>query len=179
MSSKTQARHKGFTLVELILSVILFGILAVATFFLFRTVLIAWSSQEERGGIDINLDRGMEEMARDLRKAREVQSTAEYDEVRYRQGTSNYYIFYLYNAADSYVPPPAFNQSSYQLRRATLSGGINGTFTYGSGDIVINDVVPPPTSDLSLASNLLTLDLTVTRGDETIRSRTQARPRNV
>ena len=161
------------------MGVILFAVLAVTTVLILRTIMVTWVSQERRGGIDINLDRGIEEMARDLRKAREVQSTAGYDEIRYRQGTNSYFIFYLYHASDSYIPPPAFNQSSYQLRRATLSGGINGTFTYGAGDIVVNDVAPPPTSDLSLASNLMTLDLTVTRGDETIRSRTQIRPRNV
>ena len=163
------------------ISVILLSALALVSTFVFRAILLSWSSQEKRAGIDINLDRGIEEVARDLRKARQVQSTTNYNEIRFRHGTSTstYYIFYLYNASDSYVPPPAFNQSSYQLRRATLSGGINGTFTYGAGDIVVNDVAAPPTSDLSLSNNLTTIDLTVTRGDETIRSRTQVRPRNV
>lgn len=170
----------GFTLAELTISVILFAVLALVTTFVFHAILLSWSSQEKRAGIDINLDRGIEEMVRDLRKGRQVQSTTNYHEVRFRQGasTSTYYIFYLYNASDSYVPPPSFNQSSYQLRRAALTGGINGTFTYGSGDVIVNDVVPPPTSALSLSNNLLTIDLTVKREDETIRSRSQIRPRD-
>ena len=175
---------KGFTLIEVMIAVVLFSILSVSSVFLLRAILVNWSGEEARSGLQINLDRGMEEMERDLRKATQVQSTANYDEIRYaqRQGASstyNYYIFYLYHAADSYVPPPSFSQFSYQLRRATLSGGINGTFTYGSGDIVVNNVIPPSTSDLSLSGNLITIDLTVKRFDETLHSRTQVRPRNV
>ena len=177
-------KQRGFTLVELVMVILLFSVLSVSTVSLLRVILLNWSSQEIRSGIDINLDRGIEEMVRNLRQATSVQSTANYDEIRYaqRQGASstyNYYIFYLYNVADSYVPPPQFNQASYQLRRAALSGGINGTFTYGSGDVVLNDVIPPPTSDLSLSGNLITMDLSIKRGDETIRSRTRVRPRNV
>ena len=174
MTAKSPA---GFTLIELIITTVMFAILAVATTYLFRAVLLAWSSQETRAGVDTNLDRGIEDMARDLRKSQQVQSTANYNEIRYRQGTSNNYIFYLYNASDSYIPPPAFNQSSYQLRRAPLTGGLGGTFTYGSGDVVVNDVVAPPGSTMSLSSNLLTIDLSVKRGDDTVRSRTQIRPR--
>ena len=171
---------KGFTLIEMMITLVLFSILMVTTTYLFHAQLLVWSGQEKRAGIGTELDRGIEEMSRDLRKARQVQSTANFHEIRFRQGTSTstYYILYLYNASDSYMPPPAFNQSSYQLRRATLTGGINGTFTYGSGDVIVNDVVPPTTSALSLSSNLLTIDLTVKRGDETIRSRSQIRPRN-
>lgn len=171
---------KGFTLIELMMAVVLFVILTAATAYLFRAVLLLWSGQEKRGGIHTELDRGLEEISRDLRKARQVQSTANYNEIRFNQGTSpvTSSIFYLYNASDSYVPPPAFNQSSYQLRKATLTGDINGTFTYGAGTVMVNDVVPPPTSTLSLSGNLLTVDLSVKRGDETIRTRTQVRPRD-
>jgi hypothetical protein len=137
---------------------------------------LSWSSQETRTGVDISLDRGIEEIVRDLREARQV-SSVNNDELRFTSDLTNYYIYYLYNSGDSY--PPSFNQASYQLRKATLSGGINGTFSYGSGDIKLIDVLPPPTSDLSLSSNLITLDLSITRKDETIRSRTQVRPRNL
>ena len=150
------------------------------TTLILRTILVSGSGQETRAGIGTNLDRGMEEMSRDLRRARQIQSTANYNEIRIRQGTtaSTYSIFYLYNASDSYVPPPAFNQTSYQLRKATLTGGINGTFTYGAGSVIVQDVVAPPTSTLAFAGNLTTIDLTVKRGDETVRSRTQIRPKN-
>lgn len=167
---------KGLTLMELMIVIPMFVILVAVTAYILRAVLLSWSSQETRAGVDISLDRGIEEVVRDLREARQV-SSVNNDEIRFTQDLTNYYIYYLYNSSDSY--PPSFNQSSYQLRKATLSGGINGTFTYGSGDIKIIDVLPPPTSDLSLSSNITTIDLSMKRGNETIRSRTQVRPRNL
>jgi len=167
---------KGLTLIELMMVIVLFVILTAVVVYILRAVLLSWSSQETRSGVDISLDRGIEEMVRDLREARQV-SVVNNDETRFTHDLTNYYIYYLYNAGDSY--PPSFNQSSYQLKKATLTGGISGTFTYGSGDIKIIDVLPPPTSDLSLSSNLITIDLSIKRADETIRSRTQVRPRNL
>jgi prepilin-type N-terminal cleavage/methylation domain-containing protein len=167
---------KGFTLIELIITIVMLVALVGVTAFVFRAVLLNWSSQETRSGIDIILDRGIEEMARDLREAKQV-SSINNDEIRFTQDQSTYYIYYLYNADDSY--PPSFNQNSYQLRKTTLSEGISGNFTYGSGSIIITDVLPPLTSDLSISSNITTIDLSAKRGDETIRSRTQVKPRNL
>lgn len=146
------------------------------TAYIFRAVLLSWASQETRSGIEINLDRGLEEIVRDLREVRQVGSVNN-DEIRFTQDQSNYYIYYLYNANDSY--PPAFNQTLYDLKKATLSGGISGTFTYGSGPIIITNILPPATSDLSISGNIVSIDLSAKRGDETIRSRTQVRPRNL
>ncbi|MDD5449471.1 MAG: hypothetical protein PHO42_02610 [Candidatus Omnitrophica bacterium] len=167
---------KGLTLAELIITILMFVILTGVIVYILRAVLLSWSIQETRSGIDISLDRGIEEVVRDLREARQV-SAVNNDETRFTHDLTNYYIYYLYNAGDSY--PPGFNQSSYQLKKATLTGGLSGTFTYGSGDIKIIDVLPPPTSDLSLSSNLVTLDLSITRKGETIRSKTKVRPRNL
>lgn len=152
------------------------AILTVAIASVFRAILLSWSSQEKRAGIDIDLNWGMEGMSRDLREARQAQSVSN-DEIRFTSDLANFYIFYLYNANDSY--PPTFSQSSYELRKATLSGSITGTFTYGSGPVIMTEVLPPATSDLSIASNLVTMDLSVNRADETIRARTQVRPRNL
>lgn len=171
--------RNGFTLLELAMALALFAVLAVTTTSLVRALLLAWSGEEKRAGIDIDLARGLEAMVRDLRKANQIQSTAGFDEIRFRQSPNNYYIFYLYHPNDAYVPPPQFNQSSYELRKATLTGGLSGSFTYGSGSLIVNGVVPPPSSDLSLSGNRVTMDLSLKRGDETIRSRTQVRPRNV
>jgi len=174
-----QNAKRALTLIELMISVVMFIILSVSAAYIFRAILLNWSSQETRTGIDIDLDSGIENMVRDLREAKSVQSTASYDEIRFTPDSSNYYIYYLYNAEDSYVPPPAFDQTSYELRKATLTGGISGTFTYGGGQIMLTDVLPPTTSDLSLDGNMLTIDISITRGDETIRSRTEVRPRNL
>ena len=165
----------GFTLIELVMVIGLLVILILATAFVFRAVLLSWSSQETRAGIGINLDRGLEEITRDLREAEQAASVS--DEIRFRQGQSNYYIYYFYSANDSY--PLSFSQSAYQLKKEPLSGGINGTFSYGSGQTIVSDVLAPPTSDLSLSGNLITLDISIKRGAERIRSRTQVKPRNL
>lgn len=170
---------KGFTLIELMIVIVMLVILVGVAALIFKTVLLSWSSQETRSGIDLSLDRALEQMSRDLREAEEIQSTAGRDEIRFTQDGATYYIYYLYNSADSYVPPPAFDQATYELRLETLTGGINGTFTYGNGQIIIPDLLPPPTTDLSVAANLITIDASITRGDETIRSRTEIRPRNL
>lgn len=167
---------KGLTLIELMIVIIMFVILTGVIVCVLRAVLLSWSSQETRAGVDISLDRGIEEVVRDLREGRQV-NTVNNDEIRFTQDLAACYIYYLYNAGDSY--PSSFTQTSYQLKKATLTGGMSGTFAYGSGDIKITDVLPPPTSDLSLSSNLITVDLSIKRGDETIRSRTQVRPRNL
>ncbi len=166
---------KGLTLIELMIVIIMFVILAGVTIYILRAVLLSWSSQETRSGIDISLDRGIEEIVRDLREARQVSSVN--DEIRFTQDLTNYYIYYFYNASDSY--PPAFSQSTYELRKATITGGISGTFIYSSGLIIITDVLPPATSDLSRSGNIVTIDLSVIRKEETIRSRTRVRPRNL
>lgn len=167
---------KGLTLLELMMVILVFVILMAVIVYVLRAVLLSWSSQETRSGIDISLDRGIEEAVRDLREARQI-SFINNDEIRFTQDLTNFYIYYLYNGSDFY--PPSFNQNTYELRKAALSGGISGTFTYGSGQIIITEVVAPTTSDLSISSNLVTLDLSVRRRDEIIRSRTQVRPRNL
>lgn len=172
-------KNQGVTLIELVLALVLLTALSGGAMLIFNTLLLGWAGQSDRSGADLQLDRAMEEMVRDLREARQVQSVAGRDEVRYTTDGATFQILYLYHASDSYVPPPAFNQSVYQLRRGTLSGGLSGTFTYGSGTLLLADVLPPTTSDLSLSGNLITLDLSVRRGDETVRTRTQVRPRNL
>jgi len=170
---------KGLTLIELIITIVMFAILVTAIFFIFRAVLIGWSSSEARAGIDIELDWSIEEMVRDLREAKMVQSATDYNEIRFTLDYTTYYIYYLYHVDDSYVPPPAFDQTIYELRRADLTGDIDGIFTYGDGQLIMTDVLPPTTSGLSLNGNMVTIDISITRGDETIRSRTDVRPRNL
>lgn len=167
--------RKGLTLIELMITIVMLVVLAGACVAIFRVVLLSWSAAQKRVGVDINLNRGMEEIIRDLRGSNQVQSSN--DEIRFTKDAVSYYIYYLYNAGDPY--PPVFNQSSYTLYKAALTGGIGGSFTYGSGQIIIKNVLPPPTSDLSCSGNMATLDISAKKSDETIRLKTQVRPRNL
>jgi prepilin-type N-terminal cleavage/methylation domain-containing protein len=166
---------KGFTLIEVIIVIAMLAVLTAASAYIYHAILLAWSSQEKRAGIVTDIDRAIEELARDLREAKQVQSAD--DEIRFTRDNSAYYIYYLYNANDTY--PLSFNQSSYQLRKAPLTAGISGNFTYGSGQIILNDMLSPPTSDLSMSGNIITIDASIQRATETIRSRTQVKPRNI
>jgi prepilin-type N-terminal cleavage/methylation domain-containing protein len=170
-------QKKGMTLVELMITTATFVVLAGVALTVYIAVLRSWSSQEKRVGISIAMDRAMNEMAKDLRSATEINASINNDEIRFTQDGANYYIYYLHNANDGY--PPNFDQTSYVLKKEALAGGISGTFTYGSGRIILSDIVPPTTSDLSYSSGLATIDLSVSRGDETIRSKTKVKPRNL
>lgn len=170
---------KGLTLIELLMAMVMFAAVAGVGIFLFSAVLRTWSSQESRAGINIDLDWKIEGVVRDLREAEEIQSTAGYNEIRFSHDQVTYYIYYFYHPGDGYLPPPAFNQDYYELRRATLIGDINGTFVYGDGTILLRDILPPAISGLSASGNLLTIDLSIERKGVTIRSRTEVRPRNL
>ncbi|MBI3318815.1 MAG: hypothetical protein HYZ90_06735 [Candidatus Omnitrophica bacterium] len=163
---------------ELIISLLLFAVLMTAAAFSMNPILIAWSSHEDRMELQRQVQHGLERSLRDLRGATALQGDAS-DAIRFtlrESGVSNSYILYLYNAGDSW--PPAFNQATYQLRRASLAGGINGTFTYGEGTLLMRDVRPPATSDLSVSGSVATLDLTLSRADETFRLLERVKRRN-
>jgi len=168
--------RRAFTLIELLITIGMFVVITAVALYIFKVVLLTWSSQENREGGNVLISRGVESMARTLRSASAIPSLYS-NEIRFtveENGADVNYIYYLYNLSDTYVPPPAFNQSSYQLRKAALTG-----FTYGSGDIVLIDVLPPPASELSVSGNMATVDLSVRSGVETVRSRMRIRPRNL
>lgn len=173
---------KGLTLVELIVVIMLFVLLAAVTVYVFRAIALSWSAQEERAGVDIMIDKSVEGIVRELREATEVRlgpgPADDYDEIRFKRGGMDY-IFYLYNADSSYGFPQAFDEDSYEMRKTTLSEGIGGTFTYGDGRIIITDLLPPPSSDFAFDGSIVTIDLTAERNDETVRARTEVRPRNL
>ncbi|MGB2598919.1 MAG: prepilin-type N-terminal cleavage/methylation domain-containing protein [Candidatus Omnitrophota bacterium] len=169
--------EKGMTLVEIMIASIIVALLIGAAMTVYIAVLRAWAGQEQRVGISIAADRALSGISQELRSASEVSTSVNDDEIRYTNDGSNYYIYYLYNSGDSY--PPAFTESSYQLKHTALTGTINGTFTYGDGRIIATDVLPPTTTDFSFNGSTVTMDISITRGDETIRSKTKISPRNI
>lgn len=166
------------TLVELLISVALVGILMTAVAYSMNPILLAWASQQDRMELQRQSQHGLERAVRDLRLATAFQNDAN-DAVRYtvrEDGVSNSYILYLYNSTNSW--PPAYDQTRYQLRKAALTGGIGGTFTYGGGDLLMRDVQPPPASGLSVSGSVATVDLTLVRSDETFRLIERVKRRN-
>lgn len=175
--SRTPTANNGFTLIELMISTMMVVILAGVVIYVFHAILLSWSGSEARAGINITLNRAVEEMRRDVISAKVIASGTN-DEVRFTAIDNTNRIYYLYNTNDSY--PPSFGQEKYELRKAGLSGTnlTNGAFTYGNGVIILTDVSPPPATDLSFSSNLVTIDLSSVHDDETVRLRTQIKPRN-
>lgn len=171
---------RGFTLIELVIALLLTGVLMTASAYALQPVLLAWSSQLDRMELQRQAQHGLERALRDLRGATALQTDAN-DAIRYtlrESGVSNSYILYLYHSANSW--PPAYDQTPYQLRKAALTGGIGGTFPYGSGDLLLRDVKPPPDSDLSVSGKVATMDLTLVRKtDETFRLIERVRRRNL
>ena len=172
---------RAFTLLQLLIVVVMLSLLMGASTFAFLTLLKAWGSQDTSLEIQEDARQGVERMVRDLRLATNpIDASTPNDSIRYtvrEAGATNYYIFYLYNRNDSW--PPAYNQSVYELRRVSLPGGINGTFNYGDGTLYIRSVKPPPVSDMSLSGTVVTIDLTVSKADETFHLLEKIRPRNL
>jgi prepilin-type N-terminal cleavage/methylation domain len=158
--------NKGFTLVELLLSTAMVAVIIGALAFMFQVVVGSWSTQGARAGLGVSVSKAVREMTRDLRNAKEIGSVNA-NEIRFTADGTTYYIYYLYNTA-----------GSYQLKKATLLGKIDGTFVSGSGNLIARDILPPPTSTLS-AGVPITIDLTAQRGNSIIRSAGKVRPRNI
>ena len=156
-----------------------FAFILIATSSVFHAVLAAWSGEEHRAGVNTELGRAAEEITRELRMSAQVKSDANQEEIRFERSPGDAFIYYFYNSAGVYAHPPVFDQNSYQLRRAALKDGIDGNFVYGSGDILARDILPPPASHLAAADGMATVDLTAKKNDETVRSRTRVRPRNL
>jgi prepilin-type N-terminal cleavage/methylation domain-containing protein len=168
--------RKGFTLAELLLASVMVAVIIGALAFMFQVVVASWSSQGSRIGLGVSASKAVEEAARNLRGAIEIGSQNA-NEIRFTADKTAYYIYYLYNASDHY--PNQFTKGLYQLKKTSLSGGLAGTFIYGSGNLVARDIQPPPASAISVSGNIITIDLATKRGDNVIRSAGKVRPRNI
>ena len=186
---------KGLTLIEMLIAMGMLIILLGVTMYMFSVVLFSWVSEEERAGLGVELDRAVNMMAKDVREAKKSDTKTiawlHPKEIRFavvnsRQadGTPvpnsfSYYIYYFYNANDRY--PNTFTQSVYDLKRCALTGVTGydpntGAFTYGSGQIAANQL--SPVSSLTVNGNTVAIDLSITKGSETMRARTEAAARN-
>jgi len=161
-------QSRGFTLVEALLATALVAVILSSLAFMFQAVVGGWSVQGVRSGVGANVNRAVAAIARDVRNAVEVGSVNA-NEIRFSADKTTYYVYYLYG------PQPT---GQYQLKKATLSGGLDGTYAAGSGELIARDILLSG-SDLSVNGTVVTIDLTEKRGDNVMRRATKVRPRNV
>lgn len=176
--------QKGITLLELILAITLVIFLVTSLLSLYILSMRGWQNLGHRTDLHEKLHFGLERVLRDVRegKALSVGNHA----IRFalwESGAENGYIYYLHNSSDAW--PPAYNQTSYDLRRASLTeAGVandlsDDTFTYGSGELMIKGLRPPTnTSITSASSKLVSLTLSGQLGDDVATVRGYVRPRN-
>ena len=166
------------TLLEIVFAITLIVFLVSTVSFVYIVSLRGWHSMGHHSDLHEKLHFGLERVVRDVRGAKAL-SVANHALrfTLYENGSSNSYIYYLYNPSDSWVP--AYGQASYDLRRADLTGGIGGTFTYGSGEIIVTDLKPPNNTTITSSGNVALLTLVGQAGDETLTVRGYVRPRNV
>ena len=182
---KTNVTNRGFTLIETIIVLLLLAILLGVSGSLFVVSLRAWDSGCVRGGIREDISYAMEKTVRDLKAMANVSPTLygsnthtiQYDDL---DGTT--YVFYLYDDnADVLFDPTDDPSLLYELHKATKAQLDAGN--YDAGVLILRDLVSPdatsPATALTVGDTQVTLDIVVQRVDETVRTRTKVRPRNL
>ncbi len=184
-NSDDRRYYRGFTLIEMIIVLFLLAMLSGVTGLVFLVSLRAWDSGYMRTGIREDISYATEKVVRDL-KEMALRSLSQYSSiahtVQYNDFAGNTYVFYLYNADDSSFDS-TYTESLYNLRKANTSQGDNPAS--GGGLLILRDLVSPdaaaPVTALTIDPNgtQVTLDFVVQRSDETVRTRTKVRPRNL
>src|SRR3989338_1118601 len=113
-------KSKGFTLLEVVFTLILVTSLTSVMVFLYVTVLKSWDMYGERSDMREKIQFALEQMTRDVRNASAVNVSG--NAVRFSVASSHY-IYYLANTSE--------------LRKAALVGGINGSLS-GAGDLIVS-----------------------------------------
>ena len=176
----------GLTLLEAIFALALVFLLIGAIFLVYLSLLQGWDQIGRRDDLREKLQFGLERVIRDVRHANAI-SVANHA-LRFtanESGSDASYIYYLYNSSD--VWPPNYNQASYDLRRVSLSGGLNGTFTYGSGDLILTALRPPNNTTITTTdpytglscTHCAVIALAAQSSTETLNVRGYVRPRNI
>lgn len=165
---------KGLSLLELLMTTAILAILLFTVGYVFIVGLNLWNEGYARSDIRGDISQAVELISKNLRQAKSIDALTE-SSITFTADLGNgddTYRVYLYNALDN-EPNPPYGQSIYELRWA--KGGVS----YGSGAILATDIPVPTNVPFSQSNNLITIDLTVTRGDETVRIRSNVRPRNL
>ncbi len=180
---RTNVTNRGFTIIEMIIVLLLMAIMLGVSGYLFVVGLHAWDSGMTRTGIREDISYAMEKMIRDLKETANG-SLRQYSSIihtiQYDNLSGNTYVLYLYNADDATLDS-TYGENLYDLHKADIDGG--DAPASGDGVLILRDLVSPdataPETALTINGNQVTLDVVVQRGDETVRTRTKVRPRNL
>jgi len=180
---RKRSAQSGLTLLELVFTLTLIGFLVGSILFLYIIALRGWSNLGHRSSVHEKLHFALERVVREVREAN-LLSVANHA-LRFRERvTNNGYIYYLYNASDSWVP--SYNQTSYDLYRTSLTeAGIandlsDDTFTYGNGDVIVTGLIPPASgTTITSSGNYAIVKLVGKEGDDTLTVRENVKPRNL
>ena len=166
------------TLLEVVFALTLIIFLVSTVSFVYIVSVRGWANLGHHSDLHEKLHFGLERIVRDVRGAKAM-SVANHALrfTLYENGVDNSYIYYLYNPSDPWVPD--YNQTNYDLRRTSLSVGISGTFTYGSGEIIITNLKSPNNTAITSLGNVALLTLMGQAGDDTLTVRGYVRPRNI
>lgn len=168
MTTMLQSK-KGFTLLELILTIALLGLITGTLMYLYVVTLKSWDQFGRRTDVRNKIQFALERMVRDVRQANAVNVTG--NTVRFTIGSSSY-IYYLYNTSE--------------LRKASLTGGIGGTYTASAGDLIASGLTNSTAltnsgtcTGASSTSCVVQVYLVGTDNNETIQVSGYVRPRNL
>jgi prepilin-type N-terminal cleavage/methylation domain-containing protein len=166
--------EKGLTLIELLVTTAIMSILVFTVGYTFIVALKLWNEGYARADIRTDLAQAFELVGKNLRQAKSIDALTA-SSVTFTAdlgGGDTSCRIYLYSSSDA-EPNPPYSAGSYELRWA------QGTTTYGAGTIWATDIAQPTTAPFSQSGSLITMDMTVTRGDESLRMRTNVRPRTL
>lgn len=165
---------KSFSILELLAVILALGILLGVIARVFFAGSEIWNKGYSRSSIRTSLAQAIELISRNLRRATSIDAiTASSITFTADLGNgSGTYRVYLYNAADP-EPNPPYAQDVYDLRWA------QGTVTYGLGANLATDIAQPTNTPFSQSGNVITIDLTATKDNQSIRMRSKVRLRNL
>jgi hypothetical protein len=164
----------SFTILELLIVILALIILVGVIARVYFVGANLWNEGLTRSEIRTDLAQAIELISRNLRRATSIDTiTASSITFTANLGSgSDTYRVYLYSASDP-EPNPPYSESTYDLR------WVQGTVTYGSGANLAADIARPTSTPFSRSGNVITIDLTAARGDESVRMRSNVRPRNL
>lgn len=181
--------HRGLTLLEVVFVMALLALIVGTAMFLYVTILKGWDQYGRRTDVRGKIQFALENMVRDARKANAINIPAQTNALCYTvcEGSpcaNTSYLYYLYNASNSWTPAPvSYNQTAYQLRKINLSNCASVTInalTYGTGDLITSELNNATT--ITSSGNVAQINLigTSLNGNlhEDIQVRGYVRPRN-